>query len=138
MGGDSRKGGDERRGEGKHDQAREEGAEQPARVSESPVRAVASGAQWEPPREGSVSVPELQDVLWRHARNADVSVEDPSQGGGASPGDRDATWEFAGGGRDHRTQIRDHQRVAEASGKACRDSDAGAGQRSALEPGGNR
>ena len=93
----------------KHEKARKQRATQSALVSESRLSTAARGAQWEPPREASLSVPELQDVLWRHARHADVSVEDPGGGGGARAIDRDATRQLARGRRDHRAQIRDDQ-----------------------------
>ncbi len=64
----------------KHEQAREEGAERSARLSQSQVLAVSYGAQWKPLRQASLSLPELPDQLWGNARNATVWVEDPYRG----------------------------------------------------------
>src|SRR6266566_102234 len=122
----------------KHERAREKRAGQPALVSESGLSRVPRGTQWEPSRTAALLLPELQDVLWGNTGNADVWSEDACRRGGSSPVDRDATWQLARGGRDHRAQIRDDQRVAEAGGDPCGGPHAGAGQRSAPEPGGNR
>jgi len=59
------------RAEVTHEQAREAGAEQSAALSPSRLSAVPRGAQWEPSRQTTLSLPSLQDVLWRNARNAD-------------------------------------------------------------------
>ncbi len=122
----------------KHEQAREEGAGHYALVSQSKLPKVTRGEQWELSRQGSLSLPQLQDVLWGNARDAHVWVEDPCRGSGLSAVGRDATGQLAGGRRDHGTQIGDHQRVAEAGGDSCRGHHPGADQRSASELGRNR
>ena len=43
---------------------RAEGAEQSAAMPQSPVLTVSCGAQWEPPRNAALPVPELPAVLW--------------------------------------------------------------------------
>src|SRR6266566_8553491 len=72
------------RGEVTHEQAREAGAEQSAALSQSRLSAVPRRAQWEPSRQTTLSLPDLQDLLWDNARHADVRVEDSSRGGGPS------------------------------------------------------
>jgi hypothetical protein len=85
----------------KHERAKEEGSGQPAGVSESGLSRVPRCAQWEPPSEATLSLPELQDLLWGHARDTDVWAENACGGGGASAVDRDATRQLAGSRRDH-------------------------------------
>src|SRR5260370_25020682 len=100
------------RAEVTHEQAREAGAEPSTALSQSRLSAVPCGAQWEPSRQTTLSLPDLQDLLWGNARHADVRVEDPSCGAGPSAVDRDATRQLAGGRRDHGAHIRDDQRMA--------------------------
>src|SRR5512135_2713470 len=119
------------------ERTREKRAGECAPVSKSELSRIPCGAQWEPSRKASLPLPHLQDVLWGNARDAHVWVEDLCRGGGPSAVDRDATGQLAWGRRDHGPQIRDHQPVAETGSDPCRGPDAGAGQRSASEPGGN-
>jgi hypothetical protein len=118
----------------KDDQAREEGADSPAPLSESELSRVPCSAQWQPSRQTSLLLSQLQDVLWSNPRHADVGVEDASFAGGNRAVDRDAASELAGGRRDHRAQIRDDQPLAQAGSTSCSGPHRGAGERSASEP----
>ena len=84
-------------------------------MPKSPVFTVACGAPWEPSRAAALGVPDLQDVLWGNARNADGCTEDACRRDGPSTVDCDATRQLAGGRRDHGTPIRDYERVAPAA-----------------------